>query len=288
MKTVSLFFFLSLVCLSSLLGDSSVWKVSKGEETLYLGGTIHVLRPGDFPLPAEFDRAYEQADTVVFETDLAATTSDAFAAALSRKMLLPSGTTLSHLLKRETYDALRDYLGSQKIDIHNVERLRPWAVMLMITQTALAQNGIDRDGVDAHYSRRASADGKGQRFLETPTEQIALITGIGEGEEDAMITQTIQETQRIPDMIEWLVRDWREGEMARIEQELVQAMRSDSPQMYHHVLKERNDAWLPRLITLMREGNTGFVLVGAMHLAGSDGLLERFKQAGYVVEHFRP
>ncbi len=288
MKTVSLLFFLSLFYLSSLLADSSVWKVTKGEETLYLGGTIHVMRPGDFPLPVEFDRAYEMADTVVFETDLSATSSDDFAAALSRKMLLPPGTSLSRVLKPETYYALRDYLESQKIDIRNVERLHPWAVMLMMTQTALAQNGIDQSGVDAHYSRRASAEGKGQRFLETPTEQMALITRIGEGEEDAMISQTIREMQTVPQMIGWLVRDWREGEMARIDQELVETMRSDSPQMYRLVLKERNDAWVPRLMSMMGEGKTGFVLVGTMHLAGPDGLLERFKQAGYAVEYLRP
>lgn len=273
-------------CLSPLFAHSSVWKVTKGEEILYLGGTIHVLRPGDFPLPAEFDRAYERSGTVVFETDLSATASDSFAAALSGRMMLPSGQTLGTTLKPSAYGALKTYLLSQGSDIRRFEKLRPWAVMLLLTQSVLAQNGIDRDGVDEHYSRRAEAEGKERLYLETPAEQIRLITGIAEGEEDAVILQTLREMQMLPAMIDWLVREWREGKTERIERELVQAMKRESPLMYRRLLSERNRAWIPELIGMMREGKKGFVLVGAMHLSGPDGLLALLKKKGYTVEPY--
>ena len=33
-----------------LIAESSVWKVSKGEQSLYIGGTCHILRSADYPL----------------------------------------------------------------------------------------------------------------------------------------------------------------------------------------------------------------------------------------------
>lgn len=283
MRRLTFLFLLPLFVVAQLFGDSSVWKISKGRETMYIGGTIHILRSSDFPLPGEFERAYALSDTVVFETDLEGTQSEAFAAGLMQQMILPSGKTLSNTLKSETYAALKKYLASQGDDIAKYERLRPWAVMLVMTQTVLGRNGIDQSGVDAHYSRRASAQNKPQRYLETPMEQMSLITRIGEGEEDAMILQSIREMKMIPAMIDWLVRDWREGKMKRMERELVQAMKDESPQMYRLILKERNDAWMPKLIGMMREGKKGFVLVGTMHLLGPDGMLKQFEKAGYTV-----
>ena len=283
MRRLTFLFLLPLFVVAQLFGDSSVWKISKGRETMYIGGTIHILRSSDFPLPGEFERAYALSDTVVFETDLEGTQSEAFAAGLMQQMILPSGKTLSNTLKSETYAALKKYLVSQGDDIAKYERLRPWAVMLVMTQTVLGRNGIDQSGVDAHYIRRASAQNKPQRYLETPMEQMSLITRIGEGEEDAMILQSIREMKMIPAMIDWLVRDWREGKMKRMERELVQAMKDESPQMYRLILKERNDAWMPKLIGMMREGKKGFVLVGTMHLLGPDGMLKQFEKAGYTV-----
>lgn len=286
MKSFTLFFFLPLLFFSALFAESSVWKVTGGKEILYLGGTIHVLRSSDFPLPDEFDRAYALSDMIVFETDLTGTENNAFAAALAQKMFFPTGQTLSQHLKPETYDRLKRYLASQGAEIAQFDRLRPWAVVLLLTQTVLARNGIDQSGVDAYYSRRAASDGKSQRFLETPSEQLSLITRIGEGEEDAMISQTIREMEMVSGMVEWLVDDWRSGKTDRMERELVQAMKDESPRTYRYILQERNDTWLPKLIGMMQEGKKGFVLVGAMHLIGADGLLEKLKQKGYTVEAF--
>ena len=62
---------LSVVCTVSS-ADTSVFKVSKDDEHLFIGGTIHMLAESDFPLPEEFDQAYQNAELIVFETDIAA------------------------------------------------------------------------------------------------------------------------------------------------------------------------------------------------------------------------
>jgi len=60
-----LFSFLSLVYSYS---ETSVWKISNGENTLYLGGTIHILRESDYPLPEAFSKAFDESNIIIFES----------------------------------------------------------------------------------------------------------------------------------------------------------------------------------------------------------------------------
>lgn len=278
-------FFLLFLCVE-LFARSSVWKISDSKHTMYIGGTIHVLRASDYPLPQEFDEAYSQSDYVVFETDLALAQSRTLQRILAQKMMLPAGQSLSNKLSPDTYSKLKSYIASQGYPIEQFNRMRPWAVMMNLTQLKLSQIGIDQNGVDSYYSRRSRTDRLPQQYLESIEEQSAVITDIGEGEEDAVILQTLSDMKTLSSMMEWMVEDWRQGKTKRLEYELVSEMRDDSPKMYNTVLKQRNEAWLPKLIALLHEEKRGFVLVGAMHLLGRDGLLEQFRKQGYRVEYF--
>jgi hypothetical protein len=284
MRYLTFVFLLPFLVLSQLFAQSSVWKISDGLHTMYLGGTIHVLRSSDFPLPHEFDDAYSKSDYVVFETDLSPSQSQELQKLLMRKMFLPSGQTLAQKLSPKTYTALILYLNSQGYNPAMFDRLEPWAVMMTLTQQKLSSIGIDQGGVDSYYSKRALLDKMPQKYLESIQEQSAIITEIGEGEEDMMILQTLEDMNELNTIMTWMVQDWREGKTERLERELVAEMMQESPKMYHRILVQRNNEWMPKLINMMREEKRGFVLVGAMHLLGNDGLLEQFRKAGYSVE----
>lgn len=281
------FFFILFFLYTQIFAQSSVWKISDGNHTMYIGGTIHILRLNDFPLPHEFDDAYLKSDYVVFETDLGLAQSQTLQRILIKKMILPSGQNLSSKLSPKTYTQLKEYIDSQGYKIETFDRLQSWAVMLTLTQLKLSQIGIDQNGVDSHYNQRSLADRIPQRYLESIEEQSAIITEIGEGEEDAIILQTLSDMKELKSMMAWMVADWREGKSERLEHELVSEMRNESPKMYHTVLKQRNDTWMPKLITMLHEEKRGFVLVGAMHLLGNDGLLNQFQKQGYKVEYLR-
>jgi len=287
MKILVSFFIALLFPLCNLFAESSVWKISDGIHTMYLGGTIHVLRRSDYPLPIEFDEAYAEADYVVFETDLSSENALILQKILTNKMMLPMGQTLSDKLSPQTYSELKRYLDSQGYSTVAFDRLEPWAVMLTLTQLKLSSIGVDQNGVDSHYRNRAITDHIPQRYLESIHEQSALITEIGQGEEDVMILQTVADMKELHTMITWMVEDWRRGKIERLERELVQEMISESPKMYHSILKKRNDLWMEKLLHMMKEEKRGFVLVGAMHLLGAEGLLEQFRREGYRVEPFK-
>ena len=53
---------------------------------------------------------------------------------------------------------------------------------------------------------------------------------------------------------------------------------------YDRLLIERNRTWLPKIEALFARPRPAFVVVGAAHLVGPDGLLQMLKAKGYKVE----
>jgi uncharacterized protein YbaP (TraB family) len=280
-------FFSSLIFFQILFAQSSVWKISDDQNhTLYIGGTFHLLRAADFPLPLEFEEAYKQSDYVVFETDLSLTHSAAFQKMMAQKMMLPSNQSLSSKLTSKTYQTLKQYVESQGYSMRMFDRMQPWAVSLTVSQLKLSSIGVNQEGVDSYYLQRSMQDKLPQRFLESIEEQVNVLSEIGEEEEDAVILQTLKEMKGLPSMMSWMVNEWKEGKTVRLERELVNELKKDSPKMYRIVLKQRNNIWMPKLLSMLHEEKRGFVLVGAMHLLGEDGLLEQLQNLGYKIEWF--
>ena len=91
--------------------DGPVWKVSKGGYQLYLGGTIHLLAPNDYPLPSVFDLAYERASQVILELDMREIQGPDFQQAMLQATLYTDDTTLQDVLKPDTYALLAAQLG---------------------------------------------------------------------------------------------------------------------------------------------------------------------------------
>src|SRR5258706_8959427 len=104
--TFSLVLLFSVVAVSA---QSSVWKVTRGPATLYLGGTIHLLRPSDLPLPAEFEMAYVASAQLYFETDIARVQSPEMQEIVATRGMFTDGRTLDQVLKPETWKAVQAY-----------------------------------------------------------------------------------------------------------------------------------------------------------------------------------
>ena len=112
---------LSTIAASCLLttsicnAKSAVWQVSKGDEFIYIAGSIHVLPPKELPLPAEFNQAYKQADTLVIEADMPAPSNSSAQLTMLKALSYETGETLSSKLSakvKKQLEALGAKVGS--------------------------------------------------------------------------------------------------------------------------------------------------------------------------------
>ena len=90
-----------------VLAKSSVWKVSKGDDYIYLAGTVHILPPSEFPLPLEFDKAYKDADEIVLEVKLPADDDTTFQTKMMQALTYAGDTKISDFTSAQTYAQLK-------------------------------------------------------------------------------------------------------------------------------------------------------------------------------------
>jgi len=268
---------------TALLAQSSVWKVSKGEHSLYIGGTCHVLRSTDYPLPVEFDHAYQAADTLIFEIDPAAAQDPAFAMQLLAQASYTDGRTLKSVLSPEAYAALTEQGKQSGLPIEMLNSLKPGMVMMMLTMQELAKAGVTEEGVDMHYHARGVKDGKPVLSLETAEFQIDLLTSMGEGIENELVLYGLEDLGKMKTLFNELIGAWRSGDLAKIEALFIADM-VDYPELYSKLLADRNHRWIPQIKGYLESPEIEFVLVGAAHAASADGLLAILKDEGYDIE----
>ena len=279
--------FISLfLLLTSVLAQTSLWKVSDGRHEIYIGGTIHVLRQSDYPLPREFDAAYEKADAVAFETDITRAQQPEFGKKLLQKLRYPRGRSLQDDLTRKTYMRLKKAMASEGLDMEHFKRFRVSMAVMSLMGLKLEKMGMNSSGVDDHFHKRALKDRKTLHFLEPIETQMDLIADMGKGHEDALVMQVLDELDMIDAMFAKMTAVWRAGDLKALNAYVLEPMLRDYPELYDPLIKHRNDAWMRYLSPLMQKEERVLVLVGALHLVGKDGLLAQFKQRGFRVEPF--
>ncbi|WP_428035349.1 TraB/GumN family protein [Amphritea sp.] len=275
---------LSVVTLSATAA-TSVWKVSSGDNVLYVGGTIHVLRQSDYPLPVEFDRAYLRADRLFFETDLEQLHTPEVVQRMQQAVRYPDGISgLDKRVSAALYQRIEKVWAQYGLPPEAMVGLRPSGIVITLTMLNLQQIGVDAQGIDDFYHRRAIADAKPVGGLESVDQQIRLLAGMGAGDEEKFMSMSLDELQQSGGLVDGMVEAWRRGNLTDLDRLVLEDMRRDSPAEFRKLIVDRNRKWLPQIEAMLADRQVEFVLVGSGHLAGDEGLIEQLQQRGYRVE----
>ncbi|PKM18581.1 MAG: TraB/GumN family protein [Gammaproteobacteria bacterium HGW-Gammaproteobacteria-15] len=273
-----------LLSVSTVQADTSVWQVSKGEQRLYIAGTVHLLPPEQFPLPQEFSQAYSQADMLVFETDVRELETAKGMQLLMQHAMYSDGRSLSQVLSATTYQQLQQYAKTQGVDLAPLNNFKPDFVLLTLMQVALQKAGMAGEGVDMHFLKQAVADNKPMLFLETVEQQLAMLLNISAENEDAFVTQNLQQLSELESELTKIIAAWRSGDTDTMAA-LAMAF-TDTPEgklFYDALLVQRNKNWLPQLEQMLATPEVELVLVGALHLAGEANVLQLLHEQGYNI-----
>jgi len=262
---------------------SSVWKISRNGDTLFLGGSIHILRDTDYPLPAEFDRAFSQSSVLVLEADIEQMADENIMMYLLSRTRLPDNKTLQSILERDAYEKLKAKCNEYGFSIDEVSKLKPSMVVTLLSSIQIQKFGFNRQGVDLYYLNRAKNENKPVDFLETVKTQIDALVSMGEGYESDYVRYSLYDMESTEDDISTLLTDWKEGD-GKSTETMIRGMKEIWPEIYKTLLADRNAAWMPQIEDFLDSGQVHFVIVGLAHLHGPDGLLRQLKDSGCTVE----
>ena len=245
-----------------------------------------MLKPSDYPLPIEFENVYKKVNWLVFETDMDQLSSPEFQQKFLASMTLPTGQILADHLSAEAYAELIRYAANNQMDTAQLQRFKPQMIALIITLEELKKYGLTAEGVDNYFGNKAKADSKMVTKLESIDDQIRYISTMGANNESGLILQTIEDMEELPKVLNAMTTAWRSGDDNGLFENGIKPMLEDYPKIYQSLLVERNNNWMGKIEKLLAHPEEKFILVGALHLIGQDGLLQQLKNRGYQVQQY--
>ncbi len=264
-----------------------LWKVSDADNSIYLLGSFHLLRPTDYPLAASTYAALDDAERVVFELSPAEMNDPQLGRKMGAAAMRTDGKTLQQSLPESTWAALSAYTAQRNLPIANFQSYEAWYIALLVINTELQALGLDPElGLDKHFGKRAVDAGKPVLGLETGDQQIALFDGMSAQEQLQALQDTLADVARMEAEITKVHDLWRAGDGDGLFAATGADMKAEYPALYQRINLDRNRAWLPRLARMLDDSRSddALVVVGAMHLIGEDGVVAMLKAKGYTVE----
>ena len=267
--------------------QSSVWKVSKGNDHIFIGGTVHILPPSEFPLPKEFEQAYKESDSIVLEAKLPDASDAEFQMSMMQQMTYGNGKTISSFLTPKTQQQLNDYVSSLGVNLAMFEHFKPGFLVTMLALLEAKKAQLSGEGVDIFYSKQANKDNKNIAYLESAEFQMNMIADMGIGDEEHFIKSNIEQMKDFKAMFTGLLKAWREGDDKQLHKLAIIPMKED-PKTFKKLLTDRNRTWISHIERMFADNGKStdkeFVLVGVAHLAGDKSVLTLLKNKGYRVE----
>ena len=156
-------------------------------------------------------------------------------------------------------------------------------VVLTLTGLRMKASGITSEGVDMHFLTKAKEDKKEVLFLESIDNQLNLLANMRDGNENNLVKKSLKELDETDAMMDGLISDWRNGEHKVMSKQITE-MKKDYPKLYKDLLSNRNNNWMPIIDNYLSTEKTEFVLMGALHLHGEEGILNQLKNKGYTLE----
>jgi len=260
----------------------SLWELHGKHNTVYLLGSIHVLRPGDYPLAAPIMAAYSRAGALIMEVDL----GDLDLRGVQKDMLqaaqLPDGKTLADVLGAERYARAQQLAADLGVDLAPFDRFAPWFVAEVISEQQLHALGFQSDsGVEMFFLGKARADGKTIGGLETAQDQIALFRTMPLELQADYLVSSLEEGRDLPTQVDQMVAAWQHGDTHWFTAEFAREF-GDEPQLYDSVLVARNRKWVPKIEALLASHENYLVIVGAGHLVGRGSVIELLRRDGFA------
>jgi uncharacterized protein YbaP (TraB family) len=263
-----------------------LWKASSSHSTVYLLGSLHFAQKDLYPLDSTIENAYDSSDILVVEININTLNNAEIHHAMINRARYNNNETLKNHVSQETYELTEKAFAQAGIPLTDVHIFKPWFCALTLTTLKLQQIGYEPTyGIDYYFLKKAEHDNKKIVELESLKEQVDLFDNFSEKEQELFLFYTIKELTEIEKETDKLFRAWKSGDNKTIESLLTESFIKypKLKPLYKKLYLERNIKMSAQIKEFLRSSKTYFVVVGAGHLVGKDGLVEMLKKAGYRV-----
>ncbi len=257
-------------------GKLFLWEAVGEKGKAYLLGSIHLARDDLYPLDKIIEGAFAESETLVVEVDLNELDESAFQLQALAAGVYGDGRTLESELSSDTLGKLQSFLKERGVPFSLFRVMKPWLAAISVTAMEMLRLGYKPEfGIDKHFLDRAEQENRPVSALESADFQIRLLSDFSEELQELFLSQTLDDAARIPEVVDELVTAWKRGDARTIEELVLEA--ADDARMkplYDKFFYHRNADMAAKIASMLDSGGSLFVVVGAGHLVGDEGIVE--------------
>lgn len=274
----------------TLLGEAKpkktfLYRIEAKHGSCYLLGSVHLLRKEIYPLPAIIEKSFDECDALVVEADLTGEKLMKSSMLLLKKAVYPKGETLQDNVSKETYRKIEEKLKGMGIKLEKFNKFKPWMVAMTVVHREMIRMGLDPNfGIDLYFLRKAR--GKKEILeLEGVEFQINLFENFTKKESELFLLKSILEADQIANEVDDTVDAWLKGDEEKLAKLLTDNVvkNPELKNVYNKIAVDRNPGMLKKIVSFIKKGKKCFVVVGAAHVVGKDGLVQLLRDSGYNV-----
>jgi len=261
-----------------------MWKATSPVSTLYLVGSIHLGDKSMYPLPSEVESAFAAAKVLVVEINLKKVDPAKTMASVMQYGMYYGDDSLSRHIPRETSDALDSYCAQHNFPRTRVEQLKPW--MAAVTVAALAWQDAGEEpsfGIDMHFLNESKPPQRIEE-IETSESQLSLFVNATEEEQLSLLSTTLKQGDKIKDIVKRIQAAYLSGDPAELKRTMDEQSDTGSKSLTKKLIDDRNFTMAARLEEYLKNKEKAFVVVGAAHIVGDNGIAQLLRNKGYKVE----
>lgn len=275
-------------CSATQAADKSfLWKVQSTKSVVYLFGSIHFAKPDLYPLKPVIESAFANSSVLVVEINMNQVDPADTQKEILKNGMYPHGDSLDKHVDKETLSLLETFLKKQNIPLKSMLSTKPGFLAMTLNIMQLVRMGyLPQYGLDQYFLNKASKNKDMTiKELESVEEQLSLFFKLPD--QSSFLKYTLKQFDHMEQQIADIINTWRSGNTQAMTRLIVDEPKMEYPELakiYELMFTQRNQKMLKKILGYLESPNTYFVVVGAGHLVGDNGIVTLLKNKGYSVK----
>ncbi|WP_243734995.1 TraB/GumN family protein [Paenibacillus turpanensis] len=262
-----------------------LWEVvSHDGDKVYLVGSMHIADDSFYPLHESFEQAFAESEYLGVEIDVSKAADPEVQKLVSSLGMYQNGTTLKDHISEETYTALGEILKKNGMATNALDSFKPWVAETTIATLQSMQAGYEAQiGIDLYFTQKAAERDIPLIELESYESQLNMFNGFSKELQEFTLKSTIENYDSLGETVDQMAKVWKKGDEAGL-LELIGEM-AENEEYNQAMLVDRNIQMADKIEGFLNDPEEAdyFVVVGAAHFPGEDGIVKLLEEKGYDV-----
>ena len=277
---------------SNLQAEIFMWEVQGGQNKAYLLGSIHIMPEDTYPLDEKIEKAFEEANVLVVEVDITKIDQEKIQAVIVEKACYKEGKNLQTEIPEDLYKSVSEKFEELGVPMDQIDIYKPWFVSMNLGLLSLQKLNITAGlGIDVHFLNKANEKKMEILDLETADSQLEMLASNPGKVQIDYLQYSIDDYEQSTAIFMEMLEAWKTGDtekMNKVSKVKMLELEEELPgiiDFYNKLFTERDEKILVKIEKLLNneEDHVYFIIVGALHLVGDDGLIKLLNEKGYKI-----